>query len=82
MHAKLLRAIQLFHRPTDKGTLTYECNALDFIPRDVYLCQQSSGVVRIPTTNLLKSATVTGSKIKPWPAAGLREVADGCWVLK
>jgi len=56
MLVKLLLAIELLHRPIASGTSTYECDTLDLIPRDVYLFQQSSGVVRIPTTNLLKSA--------------------------
>jgi uncharacterized membrane protein len=78
MLVKLLPAIQLLHRPIDSGTWTYECDTLDLITRDVYLFQQLSGVVRIPTTNLLKSATVTCSEIKPRLAGGPREAADVC----
>jgi len=68
---KLLLAIQLLHRPIDSGISTYECDTLDPIPRDIYLFQQRSGV-RILTTNLLKSAAVAGSEIKPRPAGGPR----------
>jgi len=78
MLVKLLPVIQLLHRPIDNGTWTHECGTLDLTPRDVYLFQQSSGVVRIPTTNLLKSATVTRSEIKPRLPGGPREAADLC----
>jgi hypothetical protein len=77
MLVKLLLAIQLLHRPIDSGTSTYECDTLDLIPQDVYVFQQRSGVVRIPTTNLLK-ASVGSSEIKPRSAGGPRQVADGC----
>ena len=49
---------------------------------NILFFQQSSGGVSIQTTNLQTSATAEASEIKPRPAGGPQEVADGRWALQ